>query len=434
MLDALYLAQIDSQADAAVQVPLQEIHQPGLIHTKVSGKYEIVAELPKEADNFDNIFTYTDAYGKIRLAYLNDVHKASASALKEEKHASALGGIMGIKTAAYEGFSFNIAAYISQSIDFLNPKKENLNPDFVNLNQDSFAYLGEANFNYENEIFQAKIGRFQVETPYANSDDIRMAPNSFEGAFATFDYAEGFSSQVMYLTRWAGYDSQDAESQDEFKNLTQESKGMAIASLSYEYARNSELSFWYSQIDAMSQIAYTELVGIHFIDGDAFHIDYGVQYSSLHELQNSNVAGDVLGLMSILHYNGIFVGAAFNKAFVKEGKFITDGFGGGPYYTSLDEATIAAMSESSVGQNIEAFRFGGGYELKQIGSGVLDGFMLELAYGKLQSQEKSVIEKDIILSYEMGERWYLEGIYTHFNAGYEDQMFDRTLLRANYAF
>ncbi|MDD3060291.1 MAG: porin, partial [Sulfurimonas sp.] len=109
MLDALYLAQIDSQADAAVQVPLQEIHQPGLIHTKVSGKYEIVAELPKEADNFDNIFTYADAYGKIRLAYLNDVHKASASALKEEKHASALGGIMGIKTAAYEGFSFNIA-------------------------------------------------------------------------------------------------------------------------------------------------------------------------------------------------------------------------------------------------------------------------------------------------------------------------------------
>jgi hypothetical protein len=261
-----------------------------------------------------------------------------------------------------------------------------------------------------------------------------MAPNSFEGAFATFDYAEGFSSQVMYLTRWAGYDSQDAESQDVFKNLTQESKGMAIASLSYEYARNSELSFWYSQIDAMSQIAYAELVGIHFIDGDAFHIDYGVQYSSLHELENSNVTGDVLGLMSILHYNGMFVGAAFNKAFVNEGKFITDGFGGGPYYTSLDEATIAAMSEASVGQNIEAFRLSGGYEFKQIGTEVLDGFMLEVVYGKLQSQEKSVIEKDIVLSYEMGERWYIEGIYTHFDAGYEDQMFDRTLLRANYSF
>ncbi|MBA3026934.1 MAG: outer membrane porin, OprD family [Sulfurimonas sp.] len=421
MLDGLYLAQ-------------EEIKQQGLIHTKVSGRYEIVQELPKDANTFDEIFNYADAYGNIRFAYIDDVHKASASATKEQKSASAIGGEIGIKTAEYNGFSFNISAYVSQSIGFLSPQKEDLNPDFVNLNQDSFAYIAQASLNYEHELFQAKLGRIQVETPYANSDDIRMAANTFEGAFAKIDYSANLSSQIMFLNRWAGYDSQDTLSQDVFKELYEDSKGVGIASLTYEYARNSELSFWVNHIDNMSQIAYAEMVGIFFIDGDAFHLDYGVQGSSIRELGDSGIEGNVYGLMSIIHYNGAFLGISYNKAFVDTDKKITDGFGGGPYYTSLDEATIAAMSEAVLGEDVEAFRIGGGYDLKQIGSGALNGFMLELVYGKLQSKDKSVNEKDIILSYEIADKWYVEGIYTKFDAPYEGKTFDRTLVRANYSF
>ncbi|MBU4110297.1 porin, partial [bacterium] len=87
-----------------------------------------------------------------------------------------------------------------------------------------------------------------------------------------------------------------------------------------------------------------------------------------------------------------------------------------------------------LGEDVEAFRIGGGYDLKQIGSGALNGFMLELVYGKLQSKDKSVNEKDIILSYEIADKWYVEGIYTKFDAPYEGKTFDRTLVRANYSF
>lgn len=421
MLDGLYLAQ-------------EEIKQQGLTHTKVLGKYEIVQELPKDANTFDEIFNYADAFGKLRVAYIDDVHRASASALKDQKSASAIGGELGMKTAEYKGFSFNVSAYISQSIGFLSPQKEELNPDFVNLNQDSFAYIGEASLNYENELFQTKIGRIKVESPYANSDDIRMAANTFEGAFAKIEYSSKLSSQVMFLNRWAGYDSQDLQSQDEFKTLYKNSKGMGIASLTYEYAKNSEVSFWVNHIDNMSQIAYAEIAGILFFDEDTFRLDYGVQGSSMRELENSGVEGNVYGLMATLHYSGAFLGISYNKAFVDTGKTVTDGFGGGPYYTSLDEATIAAMSQAVPGKDAEAYRVSGGYDLKEIGSGTFNGFMLELVYGKLQSEDKSVIEKDIILSYEMAERWYIEGIYTKFNADYEDETFDRTLVRANYSF
>jgi len=421
MLDGIYLAQ-------------EELKQQGLIHTKGPSRYEIVKELPKEAENFDELFSYADAYGKIRYAYINDVHKASTSASKEQKSANALGGELGIKTAQLHGFSANIAAYISQSIGFLNPDKEELNPDFVNLNQDSFVYIGEVSLNYENAFLQTKIGRLKVETPYANSDDIRMVANTFEGAYAKMNFSENLSAQAMFLNRWAGYDSQDTDSQDEFKELYEDSKGMGIASLSYKYAKESEASLWLNHVDNMSQITYAEIAGIYFIDGDDFHVDYGVQASAIRQLENSGVEGNVYGLMSILHYNGAFLGGAYNKACVDTDKAITDGFGGGPYYTSLDEATIAAMSESVAGEDVEAFRIGGGYDLTQVGSEALDGLVLELVYGKLQSEVKSVIEKDAILTYEPNEKWQIEGVYTHFNAGYENKTFERIRLRASYNF
>lgn len=421
MLDGLYLAQEDTKVES-------------FIHTTVSQRYEIVQELSKDANSFDEIFHYADTYGQIRLAYIDDVHNASATALKEQKSATAVGGEIGIKTAEYKGFSFNIAAYISQNIDFLSPAKEELNPDFVNLSQNSFIYIGEAGLNYENEFLKTKIGRIKVETPYANSDDIRMVANTFEGAYTKINYSPKLSSEVMFLNRWAGYDSQDIDSQDEFKTLYKDSKGMGIVSLNYELTKDCEISLWVNQIDTMSQIAYAQITGSYFIDGDTFYVDYGLQGSTIHELESSGIEGNVYGLMSIVNYKGAFLGLAYNRAFVDTDKSITDGFGSGPYFTSLDEATIAAMSASAPGKDVQAMRIGVGYDLTKVYNGAFNGLMLEFVYGKLQSEDKSVIEKDIILSYEMDERWYAEAIYTHFNAAYEDETFNRTLVRANYSF
>jgi hypothetical protein len=421
MLDGIYLAQ-------------EELKHENIINTKVAQRYETLQEVPKEANKFDEMFDNADVYGQVRLAYIDDVHNASKSALKEQKSATAIGGELGLKSAEYNGFSFNVSAYISQNIGFLSPSKEDLNPDFVNLNQDSFAYIGEASANYANEFAQVKIGRVKVETPYANSDDIRMVANTFEGAFAKIDYSQNLSSEVMFLNRWAGYDSQDTQSQDTFKNLYEDSKGMGIASLKYEYAKDSSASLWINHVDTMSQIFYAEVAGSYAIEEDSLSVDYGFQASAIRELENSGVAGNVYGFMANIHYEGAFLGLAYNKAYVEAQKSITDGFGGGPYYTSLDEATIGAMSEAAVGKDVEALRMSGGYDLKEVGNGVLNGFMLEVVYGKLQSKEKSVIEKDIIISYEMDEKWHIEGIYTNFSAAYEDENFHRTLVRANYSF
>lgn len=444
MIDMLYIAQVDTQntnPQAVVQNHTTALQQSGLIHSKVAGRFEIVKELPKEANSFDQMFDYADVYGKLRLAYINSAHKISITP-KVTKHATSVGSELGLKTASINNFSFNIAAYISQGVNFLNPSSEDRNEDFFDVYGDSFIYIAQASLDYNSELFQTRIGRVRVDTPYANSDDIRMAPNTFQGAWANIDYTDKLKTQLIYFDKWAGYDSQDEEalaSQSEFKELvSSDSFGMLGGSLTYEYAKNSEVSFWYNYIDEMAGIAYSEIIGIYFIDGDDFHMDYGLQMSNISELEDSGVDGNVFGAMAILHYKGGFLGGAYNVSYSDDGKYVTDGFGGGPYYTSLDEATIGAISESTVasGKDVDsydakAYRIGAGYEFNQVG---LDGFVIEYVYGKLSSDLGDIKEQDLILSYELGERWYAEAIYTDYESSGENNTFDRMLFRVDYNF
>ena len=435
MIDAFFTAELNDMNNTALaQVSRNETQYSSLFDAKTAGRFEVVKILPLEANSFDEMFNYADAYGKIRLAYIDSAHKIS-TLQKDEKRATAIGGVVGINTASYNGISMHIATYISQGVEFLNPDKDKINEDFFNSDKDSFAYIAEASLNYNREKFQAMLGRIKVETPYANSDDIRMAANTFEGAWLNIDYTGSLKTQLIFLNRWAGYDSQDDEgiglSQDTFKNLVNDQAfGMLSASLSYEYAQESELSFWYNYIDDMSIIHYCEIIGVYKINAESY-FDYGLQVSKIYELNNSNVNGKVFGAMLIAHYNGLYFAGAYNAALVKDGDYITSGFGGGPYYTSLDEATIEAVSESSR-MNSYAYRIGAGYDFSKF----VDGLNIEIVYGQLYNEKETITEEDLVLTYKVAKRWLIESVYTNYSSQNDNNnnTFDRYLLKIDYNF
>lgn len=434
MVDAIYLAYAQQSVKQVVEIKDNSFEQSGIIHSKIAGKYEIVTQESKDAESFDDMFNNADAFGKIRAAYIDSAHKISPKT-KYEKRASAIGGEFGLTTAQYNNISFNAVANVSQSIEFLNPSKDRLNEDFFGKDVSSYAYLSQFSIDYEKDNFKARLGRIKIETPYANSDDIRMAANTFEGVDLRYDYNDNFKTDMFFVNRWAGYDSQDEDGalyQNEFKKLVDGSSfGMVGASLIYKYAKESEATLWYNYIDEMCSIIYAEIVGIYFSNSESFHIDYGLQASIISEMNNSNVDGSVYGGILIFHYNNIFLGGAYNITLVDEGKYITNGFGGGPYYTSLDEATISAISEAIPGKNAKSTRVGLGYEFKE---DYLEGAVLELVYGKLYNGVGAIYEKDIILSYDYDEKLRFEATYTKYDSSGDKNNFDRYLLRLDYNF
>ena len=297
--------------------------------------------------------------------------------------------------------------------------------------------MAEASIGYVDALFQVEVGRVRIETPFANSDDNRMAPNTFEGVWSHMDWSKNSKMQAFYFSRWAGSGSQERDAQgaisapqDKFKRFERDSKGLLGLSLSHVVADN-KYSLWYYYADKYAQMVYAEASGKHAFDTQ-FELEWGVQLSYFDELEASTIQGSVSGAMLMLHYEALFGVGAFNYADIDAGKMVTDGFGGGADFTSLDEASVATLSSFYQGKNILAFRLGVGYEFSAYGD---KNLVIELMHGyyEVEGAPLKLDENDLIVSYKLHERWYGELVYANFHDSAQAD-FDRAVLRLDYHF
>jgi hypothetical protein len=403
--------------------PDTSANEPGKMHSKQAGRYQVEPEKSPSENTLSGMFTDGKVFGSLRAAH---IHNRLATG---EERATALGGVLGFDTSAYHGVTLHVAGYTSQKPGAFNPSYNLRAVDFNNENGDAFTYLAEASIAYERGDYSFEIGRLLIDTPYADSDDIRMAPNTFEGAIFSMQLPREFKANAFYLKRWAGFDS--GADQDRFKDLVTGGDGAAGASISFVPDPDTDISLWYYHADEMASILYGEMAGdIAF--NDQLHMEYGLQGSHISQKGNSNVEGDVVGAMAIVHYGTLFGGVALNRAFIDGAKTITDGFGGGPYYTSLDEATIGAVSEGAPGEDASSVRYGIGFEFRGVG---LEGLVLELVHGELKSDRTVRLhEDDVIITYEF-DQWLIEATHAHYiDERNNNDKVDRTLIRVGYTF
>ena len=382
----------------------------GLIHSKQKGRYALVHKLPEKAESFDTAFDYAKVFGTLRLANVGTYHEAfpKYSLKEQEQHTTAVGGIFGFETASFFGMHLHLGTYVSQKVTPLNSTdKSQQNGELSNAEGNSYAYIGEVSLAYKSEKIQAEIGRIRQETPYTNSDDIRMSPNSFEGASLQIKISPSWKMDTYILTRWAGTDS---ESVDTFNTFVDGGYGLSGGALTYTIDEENEFSVWYYNIDKESDIVYAEMTGdVRF--NPAFHMEWGVQGSHIMERSGSKVDGDVLGAMMIADLGYFYTGLSVNYVFEEDNNTITDGFGGGPYYTSLDEQTIGAVSALTPGDDLFVYRIALGVDFGKMG---VTGVNLEVVHGHFLVQNSTVDakENDLVLTYEVTKRWYFETIYS----------------------
>ncbi len=397
--------------------------ESGQMHSKQSGRYEVVKTLPKQTDSVAAMLTYAKAKGQLRMAY---IHNSYA-----ERHTSAfaVGGIFGFETASYRDISLHVNATTSQRIAWLNPNNSQgrLAPDFFDASGDAFAYVSHANIEYDNGYINLKAGRMSLNTPYLDTDDIRMAANSFEGLFGSYRPHEQIVFSALYVTRWAGYDSGDV--QHRFTPLTAQGSGVTALGMQYIPDDEHSASLWYYHADAMSHIFYAEYSG-HYNIAEDFHIEYGVQAALLRQIEHSGSEGAVLGVMGIVDYGPVFCGVALNRGFVDTNSILSDGFGGGPYYTSLDEATLGSVSEAALGDDVMAYRLGVGYEFESV------GLTVEGVVGQLRSRHQvvNIKESDLIVTYRMNSHFSLQGSLMAYHSHDEHDNFNRGIVRMDYSF
>ncbi|NWF66882.1 MAG: hypothetical protein HXX81_05390, partial [Campylobacterales bacterium] len=197
--------------------------------------------------NSAGMFESGDVSGEVRGGYISIDNSLDTS------NAFAVGGHLKYETGDFNGLKFGTAVYTSQGAG-LNGKDKN--SELFSSKNESFSLLGEAYLDYTLNAFNIKAGRQVIDTPFANTDDIRMAPNLFEGVTASYKISDDLIFVAAYLDKWAGF---DAGSPEKFVNLTAD-KGAIATALIYTGITDTTLNLWYYDIDTLTSIAYTDAI------------------------------------------------------------------------------------------------------------------------------------------------------------------------------
>jgi len=162
--------------------------------------------LPDEVDSFDDFLSKGMIYGRLRLNYFN----FNAGTTGKDHYAFGVGGSLIYKSAIYKGFSFTSGLYTSQSpwredrsmLPYYRSGKDTFNRyNVATKNSYGITSFAQNYIEYKHEKNHLKVGRFMMEGMLVKSNDTKMIPNTFEGAYAEIRNIPKTKIQVAYISK-----------------------------------------------------------------------------------------------------------------------------------------------------------------------------------------------------------------------------------------
>jgi hypothetical protein len=307
--------------------------------------------------------------GNLRAAYISDDGDNM-----DQIHDMAVGGWITLTTPSVKGFSAFSTVYTSQPL-------MNMNTDTWLFDSDgtSFTYVGEAYVT--GTVFgktSVTIGKKVIDTPFADSDDMGMSPNSFEINLVQNNDIENITLLGGRVTAQAGM---DAPTRGKFTDLTDGDGASVLAGIYGNDDLGISGQAWYYHLDNVAK-TIDKSTGVNidtdaefvYIDADLqtviakdVSVSLSGQFANFKHINGDEKDGSVIGANIELGYDVLTLGVGFNKA---NGDITAqNGFGGGPYYTSSDILTL-----NSAGADSKAMRFSTSYSINNqvsVGGGYL---------------------------------------------------------------
>lgn len=318
----------------------------------------------EEAESVSEIFTKSRISGELRAITQTNSSLGYVNGANGSSRTSVLGGKMELATRTYKGFDAVVTAYGTAKVgsgrnetdgDYLNNGKENSN----------YTLLGQAFLRYTNKESFIQAGRFELDTPLMNSDDIRIVPNLFQGVYGVLSPIENITLQAGYITRMAGWENGGDNSK--FQNIGALIDGMSaldtylvgkssvsFAGISYgnEETPFALRIFDYMTKNVMNQVYADMAVNAGFINLQGQYLrsigdDKLKEYLNTNAIADTMIDSSVWGASAAVALEEVNLGfsVAYNRSAKKENTLNAGGtadfFGGAndPFFTSMDVLT-----------------------------------------------------------------------------------------------
>jgi hypothetical protein len=355
----------------------------GSLVKRIASSLLALTALTIGADNLKEIFSKAKMSGEVRFGVVqieDDLDKKTSTV--------ALGGSLGVKTSPLAGISLGATFYTTNSL--LGKDRESM---FLDSNNDSYSILGESYLQASFGKTTLKAGQQIIDTPYIDSDDIGMILNTFQGITLINQDITDTTVILASIDKWSGVDSDTPEKFNEMQSSGDE---VIIASLIYEGIENTTVQAWHYRLDDVDfnyfEAGYEE---------ELFNL--GFQYT---DQDNDNTA---FGLLAGVNIGELSLTTAYNRV---DG-VVSNGFGGGPFFTSAEDHTIEINE-----LNQEGILVGAEYSLERLTLAVIHA-----------NFDKGENDTDYTISYVVNDKHSLDLIYSDM---YDDGKMVRFF--ANYSF
>jgi len=369
--------------------------------------------------------------GQVRAGYIN----FSEDGIPHTT-AYALGGHFHLQTQRWNGLMAGAEVYTVLNLA-TNQNDSEQNSDFFDANGKSFILLSQAYLDGKWDNTEIKLGRQSLDTPHADSDDIRMMPNYFEVYRITNTDVNDVTLTAGFINRMAGWengvDSSEFVRVGETLGTDQKTDGIYYAAATYDGIKDLSLNLWYYNYHDIANVVYAEAGYAHQLS-NSISLILGFQYDSSQETgaallgkQDAKTYG--ISIETNFEEIGATVLAAYNQDNGDTGAMGLS-LGGGPFFTSMEDQTLDAMETAG-----SAWVIGAGYDFGKLG---VDNLIFGVAYGSFKADDASLYESreiDAVLEYNLDDKITVSAAYASVDFrvnGMED--YDQFRVIANYNF
>lgn len=359
---------------------------------------DIIDEVAKPKDKevigveqIKHIFEDATVMGQLRVLY-----SGYNNSVGNNQYATAIGGQLKYELAEYKGFNAAIEVTTANDINFATGDDTEQNSE-ISSRKGNYTELSQAYVNYKNGGLNLRAGRQHIDTPLADSDDIRMILNTFEAYIATYEI-EGLKLMGGLLTKWQGTDA-GLSPENPWSDTGEDGTYFAGTSYSTDFI---DTSLWYYDTSkdnnpnsATGNVANSSVyadLSLHLALSENYALHTSAQYINQSESDNSGIDSSIYGAMAeLVMFEDFALSVAYNKSKKQIGKSSFSGFGGGALYTSMDSMIIDAITTD---RDAQAIVTGVTYKIGDF------GFMY--AYGDFNAQADSLGAKEHIVEQNLG--------------------------------
>ena len=193
------------------------------------------------ADDLKSAFSNGNLTGEFRLFQFTRDFDAST-----DRQDLASGGMLYYRTDPLKGVNVGIAFYTGQEMGLNDDDKDVYGLLATDYKGDhaSYSVLGEAFVQGIFENIALKAGRQELETPFVNTDDNRLTPQSTEAYSLAVTGIPDVKIYTSYVTKMRGKAATEFVSMTEYAEISDADEPVILGGIVYEGVEALKLQIW----------------------------------------------------------------------------------------------------------------------------------------------------------------------------------------------